>query len=37
MNMFAVQDKAKPDIGNIGDLNLAVLKLMTFQETTLPL
>jgi hypothetical protein len=35
MNMFAVQDKAKPDIENIRGLNLAVVKLMTAQVTKL--
>jgi hypothetical protein len=37
MNMFAVQDKAKPDIENISGLNLAVVKLTTVQVTKLPL
>jgi hypothetical protein len=29
MNMFVVEDKAKPDIENIRALNLAVVKLVT--------
>jgi hypothetical protein len=37
MNMFAVLDKAKPDIENIRGLNLAVVKLATVQVTRLPL
>jgi hypothetical protein len=37
MNLFAVYDKAKPDIENIRDLNLAVVKLMTVQVAKLPL
>jgi hypothetical protein len=37
MNMFAVQDKAKPDIENGRGLNLAVVKLTTVQVTELPL
>jgi hypothetical protein len=37
MNMFAVGVKAKPDIENIGGLNLAVVKLTTVQVTKLPL
>jgi hypothetical protein len=37
MNMFAVQDKVKPDIGNVTGLNLAVMKLTTAQVTKLPL
>jgi hypothetical protein len=37
MNMFAVQDKAKPDIENIRGLNLAAVKLTTAQVTKLPL
>jgi hypothetical protein len=35
MNMFAVQDKAKPDIANIRGLNLAVVKPTTIQVTKL--
>jgi hypothetical protein len=35
--MVAASDKAKPDIGNIKGLNLAVVKLMTVQVTKLPL
>jgi hypothetical protein len=35
MNMFAVYDKAKPDIGNIRDLNLAAVKLTAVQVTKL--
>jgi hypothetical protein len=37
MYMLAVWDKAKPDIENIRGLNLAVVKLTTFQATKLPL
>jgi hypothetical protein len=37
MNIFAAQDKAKPDIENIRGLNLAVVKLMTIQVIKLPL
>jgi hypothetical protein len=37
INMFAVQDKVKPDIEHIGGLNLAVVKLTTVQVTKLPL
>jgi hypothetical protein len=37
MNMFMVQDKAKPDIENIRGLNLAEVKLMAIQMTKLPL
>jgi hypothetical protein len=37
MNMFAVYYKVKPDIGNIGGLNLALVKLTTIQVTKLPL
>jgi hypothetical protein len=37
MNMFVAQDKAKPDIENIGGLNLVVVKLTTVQVTKLPL
>jgi hypothetical protein len=37
MNMFAVQDKAKPDTENIKGLNLVVIKLSTVQMTKLPL
>jgi hypothetical protein len=36
MNMFAVKDKAKPDIENTRDLNLAVVKLTILQMTKLP-
>jgi hypothetical protein len=35
--MFAVQDKAKPDVENIRGLNLAVFKLETVQVAKLPL
>jgi hypothetical protein len=35
MNMFAVQDKAKPDKENMKGLNLAVVKLTTVQMTKL--
>jgi hypothetical protein len=31
MNMFAIWEKAKPDIENIRGLNLAMVKLMTLQ------
>jgi hypothetical protein len=37
MNMFAIKEKAKPDIENIRGLNLAVVKLTTVQMTKLPL
>jgi hypothetical protein len=37
MHMFAAQDKAKPDTGNIIGLNLVAVKLMTVQVTKLPL
>jgi hypothetical protein len=37
MNMFAAQDKTKPDIENTRDLNLAVVKLTAVQVTKLPL
>jgi hypothetical protein len=37
MNMFAAQDKAKPDIENVRGLNLAAVKLTTVQITKLPL
>jgi hypothetical protein len=37
MDMFAIWDKAKPDIGNIRGLNLAAVKLMTVQVIKLPL
>jgi hypothetical protein len=30
-NMFAVEDKAKPETENIRDLNLVVVKLTTIQ------
>jgi hypothetical protein len=35
--MFAVYNKAKPDIENIRSLNLSVVKLTTVQVTKLPL
>jgi hypothetical protein len=37
MSMFAAEDNAKPGIENIRGLNLAAVKLMTVQVTTLPL
>jgi hypothetical protein len=37
MNMFALQDKVKPDIENVRGLNLAVVKLTAVQVTKLPL
>jgi hypothetical protein len=37
MNMFAAQDKAKPDMENIKGLNLAAVKLTIVQVTKLPL
>jgi hypothetical protein len=37
MNMFVVQDKAKPDTEDIRGLNLAVVKLRSVQVTKLPL
>jgi hypothetical protein len=37
MNILAAQDKAKRDTGNIGDLNLAAVKLKTVLMTKLPL
>jgi hypothetical protein len=37
MNMFVVQDKAKPDVENVRGFNLAVVKLTTVQVTKLPL
>jgi hypothetical protein len=37
MNMFAAQEKAKPDKENIRGLNLVVVKLTITQETNLPL
>jgi hypothetical protein len=37
MNMFAVLDKAKPDIENIRGLNLEVVKLTTVEVAKLPL
>jgi hypothetical protein len=37
MNMFAVYEKAKPDVDHIRGLNLAVVKLTTVQATKLPL
>jgi hypothetical protein len=35
MNIFAVKDKAKPDIESIRGLNLAAVKLTTVQVTRL--
>jgi hypothetical protein len=35
--MFAILDKAKPDTGNIRDLNLAVVRHMTVQVIKLVL
>jgi hypothetical protein len=35
--MFAVRDKAKPEIENIRGLNLAVVKFTIVQVTKLPL
>jgi hypothetical protein len=35
MNMFAVNDKAKPDTENVRGLNLAVVKLTIVQVTKL--
>jgi hypothetical protein len=37
MNMFAVEDKAKPDIKNIRDLNWVVVKLTPVHVNKLPL
>jgi hypothetical protein len=37
MDVFATQDKAKPDIENITGLNLVAVKLTTVQVTKLPL
>jgi hypothetical protein len=37
MNMFSVNEKAKPDTENIKGLNLAVVKLTAVQVTQLPL
>jgi hypothetical protein len=37
MNMVAAEAKAKPDIENIGGLNLVTVKLTTIQMTKLPL
>jgi hypothetical protein len=37
MNMFAVLDKAKPDIEDVRGLNLAAVKLTTVLVTKLPL
>jgi hypothetical protein len=37
MNMFAVWDKVKPDIGNTRGLNLEAVKLTTVQVTKQPL
>jgi hypothetical protein len=37
MNMFAVQDKVKPDMEYIKGLNLEVVKLTTVQVTKKPL
>jgi hypothetical protein len=36
-NMFAVEDKAKPDTQNVRGLNLAVVKVTTVQVTKVPL
>jgi hypothetical protein len=36
MQRFAILDKAKPDTGNIRDLNLAAVKHTTVQVTRLP-
>jgi hypothetical protein len=36
-NMFAPQDKVKPDAENIWGLNLAAIKLTTIQVIKLPL
>jgi hypothetical protein len=35
MNMFAVWDRVKPDIGNIRGLNFEMVKLTTVQVTWL--
>jgi hypothetical protein len=37
MNMFAVQDNAKPDTEDIRGSNLAAVKLKAVQVTKLPL
>jgi hypothetical protein len=37
MNMFAIEDKVKPDIENIRGLNLAMVKPTTVQVIKLPL
>jgi hypothetical protein len=37
MSVFPVQDKAKPDMGNIRGLNLAVVKVTAIQVAKLPL
>jgi hypothetical protein len=37
MNMFEVEDKAKPDIENVRGLNLVVVKLKTVHMTKVPL
>jgi hypothetical protein len=37
VNLFALQDKVKPDIENIRGINLAVVKLTTVQVRKLPL
>jgi hypothetical protein len=37
MDIFAAEDKAKPDIENIRGLNLGVVKFTTVQVTKLPL
>jgi hypothetical protein len=37
MNMFAVEEKAKSDVENIRDVNLAVVKLTAVQVSKLPL
>jgi hypothetical protein len=36
MNMFSVEDKAKPHIEKIRGLNMAVVKLTTVQVTRQP-
>jgi hypothetical protein len=37
MKMFAKLDKARPETGNIRDLNLAAVKHMTVQVTRRPM
>jgi hypothetical protein len=37
MNMFVLQDKAKPDVENMRGLDLAAVKLTNVQVTKLPL